>query len=155
MTRPKSIRRYDGITMGGGLAALCLARQLRKSLPALDILMVERHHLPVMRVSHEFGESTVEIAARCSDPSLGPKQHPGSNQLEKFGLRYFVSRGGQERGRVTKVSTSRYLATPRCQLDCGVFENFPGEADAAPMLASLALASPPSAPRPMEAPGLQ
>ncbi|UCH47339.1 MAG: NAD(P)/FAD-dependent oxidoreductase [Betaproteobacteria bacterium] len=128
MTDRLSAQRYDVIIMGGGLAGLCLALQLRKSLPALDILIVERRRHPVAAATHKVGESTVEIAANYFDTVLGLKDHLVSKQLKKFGFRFFFSDGREDVDRVTEIGASHYLSTPSYQLDRGIFENFLGEA---------------------------
>ena len=49
------------LVMGGGLAGLCLALQLRQRFAALDIVVLERRRHPVPLSAHKVGESTVEI----------------------------------------------------------------------------------------------
>src|SRR4029453_11308534 len=69
-------------------------------------------------------ESSVEIGANYFDTVLGLKDHMMSQQLKKFGFRFFFSEGREDFDRGTKLGASRYLATPSYQIDRGVFENF-------------------------------
>jgi glycine/D-amino acid oxidase-like deaminating enzyme len=51
----------DLLIMGGGLAGLTLALQLRQRFPALDIRVLERRRHPVPEAAHKVGESSVEL----------------------------------------------------------------------------------------------
>ena len=91
MTTSQVANQYDVIIMGGGLAGLSLSLQLKQRLPGLRVLVVERRAHPVPHATHKIGESTVEIAANYFDTVLGLKDHLVSNQLKKFGFRFFFS----------------------------------------------------------------
>jgi flavin-dependent dehydrogenase len=118
---------HDVIVLGGGLAGLALAIQLRRDLPSLDVLVLERRNHPVPAATHKVGESTVEIAANYFDTVLGLAEHLKAQQLKKFGFRFFFSAGREDIDAVLELGASRFLATPAYQLDRGVFENFLGE----------------------------
>jgi flavin-dependent dehydrogenase len=118
---------HDVVVLGGGLAGLSLAIQLRRELPDLDILVLERREHPVPEATHKVGESTVEIGANYFDTVLGLKQHLTERQLKKFGFRFFFSAGRDEIESALELGASRYLATPAYQLDRGIFENFLAE----------------------------
>ena len=60
----------DVVIMGGGLAGLTLAIQLRQRMPTLDILVLERMRHPVTEAAHKVGESSVEIGAHYFDRML-------------------------------------------------------------------------------------
>lgn len=117
----------DVTILGGGLAGLTLAIQLRRQFLRLAVRVIERRRHPVPPAAHKVGESSVEIGAHYFDTVLGLKDHLMSRQLKKFGFRFFFSEGREDLDQVTELGASRYLSTPSYQLDRGVFENFLGE----------------------------
>ncbi len=118
---------HDVVIMGGGLAGLTLAMQLRLRLPELDVLVLERRSHPVPLATHKVGESTVEIGAHYFSEVLGLKQHLMQDQLKKFGFRFFFSEGRRDIENVTEIGASRPLPTGSWQIDRGSFENFLAE----------------------------
>jgi flavin-dependent dehydrogenase len=118
---------YDVAILGGGLAGLTLAIQLRRQFDSLRILVLERRRHPVPPAAHKVGESSVEIAANYFDTVLGLQEHLTQHQLKKFGFRFFFSDGRTDLDAVVELGASRYLSTPSYQLDRGIFENFLGE----------------------------
>ena len=123
---PSSRFQADVVIMGGGLAGLTLALQLRQRFAQLDIVVLERLRHPVPEAAHKVGESSVEIGAHYFDTVLGLKEHLTTQQLKKFGFRFFFSEGSTQIDQVTELGASRYLATPSYQLDRGIFENYLG-----------------------------
>src|SRR5690348_9385973 len=117
----------DVLILGGGLAGLTLALELRQSFPDLSIRVLERRMHPVPRAAHKVGESTVEIGAHYFSNVLGLREHLDSGQVRKFGFRFFFSEGRSRLDDVTELGVSRVLPTPSWQLDRGVLENFLGE----------------------------
>ena len=122
MTPPKPS--HDLIIMGGGLAGLTLALQLRQRLPELRVMVLERRAHPVPEACHKVGESTVEIGAQYFENVLGLKQHLVDAQLKKFGFRFFFSEGRRDIEAVTELGASRPLPVASWQIDRGIFENF-------------------------------
>ncbi len=120
-------RTHDVIIMGGGLAGLTLALQLRQRLPGLDIQVLERRQHPVPEAAFKIGESTVEIGAHYFANVLGLKDHLMDAQLKKFGFRFFFSEGRRDIDAVTELGASRPLPVGSWQLDRGIFENFLGQ----------------------------
>ena len=114
---------HDVVILGGGLAGLTLALQLKQRLPALDVLVIERRGHPVPEAAHKVGESTVEIAAHYFGTVLGLQQHLQECQLKKFGFRFFFSDGERDLANVTELGAGTFLPTPAYQLDRGIFEN--------------------------------
>jgi flavin-dependent dehydrogenase len=121
------MNRTDVVIIGGGLAGLTLALQLRARLPSLSITVLEREDHPVPVAAHKVGESTVEIGAHYLDTVLGLDAHLREQQLRKFGFRFFFSENSPDIDSVTELGASRYLHTPGYQLDRGILENFLGE----------------------------
>jgi flavin-dependent dehydrogenase len=114
----------DVVIVGGGLAGLTLALQLRARLPAVRVTVLERDTHPAPEAAHKVGESTVEIGANYLDTVLGLDAHLREHQLRKFGFRFFFSEGMPDIDRVTELGASRYLHTPGYQIDRGILENF-------------------------------
>jgi len=112
--------------MGGGLAGLTLALQLKQQFADIDILVLERRQHPVPEAAHKVGESSVEIGAHYFSKVLGLTEHMDTAQLRKFGFRFFFSEGRRDIDQVTEIGASRFLTTPSYQIDRGIFENFLG-----------------------------
>jgi flavin-dependent dehydrogenase len=118
---------HDVVILGGGLAGLTLALQLRHRFADLDIVVVERQRHPVPAAAHKVGESTVEIGAHYLASTLGLRAHLDDAQIRKFGFRFFFSEGRDDLDRVTELGVRRVMPTPTWQIDRGLFENFLGE----------------------------
>ena len=122
-----SAARSDVVILGGGLAGLTLAIQLRRQQPALEITVLERRNHPVREAAFKVGESTVEIGAHYLAEVLGLREHLETGQIRKFGFRFFFSEGSHAIDRCTELGVSELLPTPSWQIDRGRFENFLGE----------------------------
>jgi flavin-dependent dehydrogenase len=118
---------HDVVIMGGGLAGLTLALQLKQQFADIDVLVLERRSHPVPEAAHKVGESSVEIGAHYFSSVLGLKPHLDQAQLRKFGFRFFFSEGRRDIDQVTEVGASRHLSVPSYQIDRGIFENFLGQ----------------------------
>src|SRR5438552_2963343 len=81
--------RYDVAILGGGIAGLTLALQLKKARPTISILVVEKQPHPVPEAAHKVGESTVEISGHYLRDVLGLGEHLQAQHLNKYGLRMF------------------------------------------------------------------
>jgi flavin-dependent dehydrogenase len=117
----------DVVILGGGLAGLSLAIQLKQREPGIEVVVLERRAHPVREAAFKVGESTVEIGAHYFSSVLGFREHLESEQIRKFGFRFFFSEGRNDIDRCTELGVSKLLPAPSWQLDRGRFENFLGE----------------------------
>ncbi len=118
---------YDVAILGGGMAGLTLALQLKKALPASRIIVVEKQSHPVAEAAYKVGESTVEIAAHYLQDTLGLKEHLQTQQLRKFGLRFYLStENNQDIAHRVELGLAAPHLIPSYQLDRGRFENMLG-----------------------------
>lgn len=118
----------DVTILGGGLAGLSLALQVRQKLPNADITVLEKREHPVPEAAHKVGESTVEVAAHYFGKMLGLSDHIAERQLPKLGLRFFFPSGDNSKieDRL-ELGGNRYAPCPSYQLDRGRFENHLGD----------------------------
>ena len=116
---------YDVIITGGGLAGLCLARQLRQEHPDITVLVAEKKKHPVPEAAHKVGESSVEIGAHYFSKVLGIEEHLVERQLYKLGLRYFFTEGDNRdvTSRI-ELGPKAFPKVPSFQFDRGRLENF-------------------------------
>ncbi|NLA68117.1 MAG: NAD(P)-binding protein [Gammaproteobacteria bacterium] len=119
-------QRVDVAILGGGLAGLTLALQLRQEHPDLSITVLERRAHAAPEAAFKVGESTVEIGAFYFAEVLGLREHLEREQVRKFGFRFFFSDGRSDIDRCTEIGVSRLLPTPSWQIDRGRFENILG-----------------------------
>jgi flavin-dependent dehydrogenase len=114
----------DVVIIGGGLAGLTLALQLKRQLDSASIVVLEREQMPYPEATHKVGESTVELAAHYFSETLGLRDHLRTEQLRKLGIRMFFSAGDNQQieARV-EMGSNRHFFVPTYQIDRGRFEN--------------------------------
>jgi flavin-dependent dehydrogenase len=79
--------------LGGGLAAQCLARHLRRVGITESIVVIDRGPLPIPATTLKLGESSVEAGAWYLGQRLGLHERLLAEHEMKFGLRFFFSAG--------------------------------------------------------------
>ena len=114
----------DVTIIGGGLAGLTLALQVKNENPNLAITVLEKRKGDAPMSAHKVGESTVELGTYYLREVLNLKDYLDKHQLPKRGLRYFFSPHKKnnliER---LEIGPKNVLPVPSHQLDRGILEN--------------------------------
>ena len=114
---------YDVAILGGGLAGLTLALQLRKMMPDLSVAVIERTTRPLPEAAHKVGESTVCVGAHYLGEMVGLKAYLEARHLRKLGLRFFVGRAHGRFEDRPEIGDPLFGPVPSYQIDRGRFEN--------------------------------
>jgi flavin-dependent dehydrogenase len=115
---------HDLAIVGGGVAALTLALEVRSTRPATRILIIEPTAHPVAEITHTVGESTVEVSAHYLRDRLGLDDHLRTAQIRKMGLRMFFTRDGNtDIARRMELGSSTFVPQVTYQIDRGRLEN--------------------------------
>jgi len=111
--------------MGGGLAGLTLARQLRLEIPEATVAVVERLRRPLPVAAHKVGESSVELSAHYLGVFLGLGDYLREQHYLKNGLRFFPG-GGQTHALEDRneIGPPERARVPSFQVDRGRFEGY-------------------------------
>jgi 2-polyprenyl-6-methoxyphenol hydroxylase-like FAD-dependent oxidoreductase len=75
--------RYDVAILGGGLAGLSMALQLKRQRPETKVLVADKRAEPAPEAAFKVGESTVENGAYYYREILGMKDHLQEHQLRR------------------------------------------------------------------------
>ena len=84
---------YDVAVLGGGLAGLSMALQLKRDRPETRVLVTDKRTEPAPEAAFKVGESTVEIGAHYYREVVGMRDHLEQAQLRKLGLRFYLPAG--------------------------------------------------------------
>ena len=115
---------HDVSIVGGGVAALTLALELRRARPATRILVIEPNTHPVPEVTHTVGESTVEVSAHYLRDRLGMADHLNTSHIRKMGLRMFFSHEqNTDISQRMELGSSSFVPQVTYQIDRGRLEN--------------------------------
>ncbi|HSB35860.1 MAG TPA: NAD(P)/FAD-dependent oxidoreductase [Thermoanaerobaculia bacterium] len=107
-------RRFDVVVVGGAIAGASTAILLRRWLPDLSVLVVEKGSAFDWKV----GESTVEISSYFLTRVLKLYDYLSREQIAKQGFRYWFHHGGVTRLReASEVGPTQLARTPGFQLD--------------------------------------
>ena len=117
------IKTKDVIIIGGGLAGLTLAHQLRSGQLNLNILVVEKNSFPIPEKIAKVGESTVEIGSHYLTNTLGLGNHFDERHLRKHGLRCFFGSPQTDFSQQDELGVSQLFGLPTYQIDRGAIEN--------------------------------
>jgi flavin-dependent dehydrogenase len=119
-----SENRFDAevVICGGGMAGLTLARQLRRELPQLRVVLIERTRRPLPLACHKVGESSVELGSAYLE-RLGLRDYLEREHLIKFGLRFFPGGGHLPVQKRAEIGPSQEPIVRSYQIDRGRFED--------------------------------
>lgn len=116
---------YDVVICGGGLAGLTLARQIKRELPDVTLLLIEgvnSKSLTGQKGALNVGESTIEISAHYLADILGLREYLQTSQFRKMGLRFFFYDGHVPLQDRPEFGTSGPSAVDSFQLDRALLE---------------------------------
>jgi 2-polyprenyl-6-methoxyphenol hydroxylase-like FAD-dependent oxidoreductase len=115
---------YDVAILGGGLAGLSLALQLKRQRPESRILLLDKRTEPARLAAFKVGESSVEIGAHYYRDIVGVRDHLEEKQLRKLGLRFFLpAQGNSDITKRVEFCTPAHHTAYTHQIDRGLFEN--------------------------------
>ena len=119
---------YDVAILGGGLAGLTLALQLKRERPETSIFVAEKRVGPAPEAAFKVGESTQELSSNYFGEVLGLQEHLVNDEVLKCGLRFWFPAGdNSDIAQRVERGPAGHAPIPSYQLDRGRFENFLAE----------------------------
>jgi flavin-dependent dehydrogenase len=115
---------YDVAILGGGLAGLTLAIQLKRWRPQTSVVVLEKREGPAPDAAFKVGESTVPSGSHYFQEIVGMRDNLLEEHIVKCGLRYWVPT--EDNADITKrLEAGPILYPPHqdFQIDRGRFEN--------------------------------
>jgi flavin-dependent dehydrogenase len=115
---------YDVAILGGGLAGLTLAIQLKRARPQTSVLVLEKREGPAPLAAFKVGESTVVAGAHYFRDVVGLRDHLADKHLPKCGLRFWLTAAdNSDLVQRRELGPRGWPPTPDVQIDRGLFEN--------------------------------
>lgn len=115
----------DVIVLGGGLAGMTAALQLKRDRPRTRITVIEKRTHPVAEGAFKVGESVAEIGAHYLKNIVGIQDHMETDQLRKMSLRVFgPANGNTDIARRPEFGLHRFSPLRTYQIDRGRLENY-------------------------------
>lgn len=117
-------RSHEVVILGGGLAGLTLAIQLKNARLQTDVVVLDKRKGLAPEAAFKVGESTVSPGAHYFAEVLGLKEHLDKFHIRKNGLRFFQTAGdNSDLTRRIEVGPVDFPAHVNYQIDRGRFEN--------------------------------
>ncbi|MFJ9153332.1 NAD(P)/FAD-dependent oxidoreductase [Streptomyces sp. NPDC102270] len=114
----------DVVVLGGGLAGLTLAIQLKNARPQTDVVVLDKRRGLAPEAAFKVGESTVPTGAHYFAEIVGMKEHLDKFHLQKNGLRFFQPAGdNSDLTRRIELGSLDFPVHVNYQIDRGRFEN--------------------------------
>jgi flavin-dependent dehydrogenase len=115
---------FEVAVLGGGIAGLTAALQIKQERPSTSIAVVEKHAHPAPDSAFKVGESVAEVAAIYLKDFMGLGDYLKEHQLRKMGLRWFVTDGeNTDITRRVEFGLRQYSPLFNFHLDRGKLEN--------------------------------